>query len=571
MERKRRKIIYWLGGILAAALLAGTGRTTAAAEGFEIEQVQANMPEVQVYLRSETQPEAGDYQVTLGQQVLSGKSVVRFAETGNAVDYFILVDVSNSMPDEYCLSIKDALVQFSAQLREQDKMILLSFGETVDTLLEGSESAAQREEAVQTLHNTDRKTLLFEAVFRTADIADKMQDMNRKIVLVISDGEDFAVGASTGEEAIAALNDRNMPLYAMGISDTAKENLNKFGETARTLGGTLSIFTPDETEDTLNLLQEVWNDTWVLKAKAENNRIDNQKWRLTVKQISTGINRSRDVLLTRYQRDVEMPYITTVEKTGESQLTVYFNKKVTGAENSAAWNIQCDGQVLPVTTAVYREGEEIAVQLNFERELYTGSYTISAPAVTDLSMEQNPVRDSFETDIEGLESEKEAAAWQVFLEKWWWTILIGFVVLLILVLVIIWYKIKKNKGIVYVEGKAALVSNVEQRQRVEVLRKEGLPITLEFVGGTDEGMKKVEAKIDGSLIVGRSPICELSLNDKKMSRQHFALEYKNGEVFITDLGTTNGTAVNGVAVNKMSKLKPRDVITAGSLQMRINW
>ena len=112
---------------------------------------------------------------------------------------------------------------------------------------------------------------------------------------------------------------------------------------------------------------------------------------------------------------------------------------------------------------------------------------------------------------------------------------------------------------------------MEEKQRIAIERQKGFPITLEFVGGASNGQKKIDAVINGSLIVGRSSICELSIEDAKMSRQHFALEYKDGDIFITDLNTTNGTAVNGVAVKRKTKLSPRDVITAGSLQMRINW
>ena len=551
-------------------LLLMPAGTLTAANDFEIEQIYAKMPDIQFYFRSETEPKADDLEVTIGQETLDINRITRYGESGLATDYFVLVDVSNSMPDEYCESIKEALTVFTETIGKNDKMVLLSFGEQVNTLLTGTESTEDRKEAITRLDNTDKKTLLFEAIFQTADLADRMQDENRKIVLVISDGEDFAVGTSTKDEAITALSDRNMPVYAMGISETDKENMNKFGETARMLGGTLTIFTPEETQDALGGLQTVWNNTWVICARAESNVISNQKSLLTVKQISTGVSRSKDVLLTEYIADTEAPQIEKAEQAGERQITVSFTKKVNGAENGTAWKVEYDGKSLPVTTAVYEEDKCLAT-LTFEENLYTGTYSISAPGVTDISMEKNPVNNSVTVEIDGVEPEKEPSEFEKLWQEWWWILPVILILILIIVVLCIWRKIKKNKGIVYVDGKASLVNNVEEKHRIAIERQKGLPISIEFVGGDLNGQKKVDAVINGSLIVGRSPMCELSIEDSRMSRQHFALEYKDGDVFITDLNTTNGTAVNGVSLKKRSKLKPRDVITAGSLQMRINW
>lgn len=542
-----------------------------AAEEFEIEQVQANMPEVTVYLRSEEKPMAEDLEIRMGQELLTIDSIKLFGETGLGTDYFVLVDVSNSMPDAYCESIKQALSVFSDSLGSDDKMVLLSFGEEVTTLLSGGEDKEQREQAIALLHNNDKKTLLFEAIFRTADMADKMQDNARKIVLVISDGENFAAGASTGEEAKKALGDRNMPVYAMGISDTDKENLNSFGETARTLGGTLTVFTPQETAVALAELQNVWRQTWVIKVFAESNRVDHQMNRLSIKIPATGITRSREVMLSDYQPDNAAPMITDVEKTGDRQLTVTFSEKVSGAETGTAWSVVCDDENLPVATAVYTDKEKNKILLTMERDMYSGQYVITAPGVTDFSMEENVTGNAWEAEFVGLEPEKEQPAWQIWLQNWWWIIFAAVMFILLLTLLLLWHRIKKNKGIVYVNGKASLVKNVEERQHIAISQKEGFPITLELVGSGEGKPKKIETKINGSLIVGRASMCELSLEDDKMSRQHFALEYRDGSIFLTDLQTTNGTAVNGVPVQKSHKLNPYDVITAGSLQMRIIW
>jgi hypothetical protein len=55
----------------------------------------------------------------------------------------------------------------------------------------------------------------------------------------------------------------------------------------------------------------------------------------------------------------------------------------------------------------------------------------------------------------------------------------------------------------------------------------------------------------------------LQINEKWLSKTHFKIERKDGEAWITDLGSTNGTFVNGVQLNGSVRLCDSDVIRAG--------
>ncbi|MBK8480064.1 MAG: GGDEF domain-containing protein [Proteobacteria bacterium] len=53
-------------------------------------------------------------------------------------------------------------------------------------------------------------------------------------------------------------------------------------------------------------------------------------------------------------------------------------------------------------------------------------------------------------------------------------------------------------------------------------------------------------KIEGEMVIGRGAECTVPITDEGISRQHLRLtEGANGEVSITDLGSRNGTIVNG--------------------------
>ncbi|GAC1367573.1 MAG: DUF3662 and FHA domain-containing protein [Actinomycetota bacterium] len=65
------------------------------------------------------------------------------------------------------------------------------------------------------------------------------------------------------------------------------------------------------------------------------------------------------------------------------------------------------------------------------------------------------------------------------------------------------------------------------------------------------------------LIIGRLPDCEVSLADANASRQHAELVRRDGEWWIVDLGSTNGTLVNGSLVRER-RMMMGDRIQVGS-------
>lgn len=51
--------------------------------------------------------------------------------------------------------------------------------------------------------------------------------------------------------------------------------------------------------------------------------------------------------------------------------------------------------------------------------------------------------------------------------------------------------------------------------------------------------------------IGRAPECELVLKDSKASRRHARLHARDGVLLLTDLGSTNGTRVNGHRITEL--------------------
>ena len=67
----------------------------------------------------------------------------------------------------------------------------------------------------------------------------------------------------------------------------------------------------------------------------------------------------------------------------------------------------------------------------------------------------------------------------------------------------------------------------------------------------------------GRVTVGRAPECELRIDDGATSRRHAAFVVDGGAVTVEDLGSHNGTLVNGERLTRPRPLAPGDAVTVG--------
>jgi serine/threonine-protein kinase len=90
-----------------------------------------------------------------------------------------------------------------------------------------------------------------------------------------------------------------------------------------------------------------------------------------------------------------------------------------------------------------------------------------------------------------------------------------------------------------------------------------MEVLLQVVSGPRAGQELSCDRRD-RYVVGRSSQVEISLpDDRQLSREHFQIEVKPPLCFLKDLGSTNGTKVNGLRVERV-RLRDGDVIAAGS-------
>jgi hypothetical protein len=65
------------------------------------------------------------------------------------------------------------------------------------------------------------------------------------------------------------------------------------------------------------------------------------------------------------------------------------------------------------------------------------------------------------------------------------------------------------------------------------------------------------------LVIGRDASNNITINDAEISRKHARLSFQGGKYILEDLGSTNGSFVNGQRLAGPVVLKPGDVVSLG--------
>lgn len=122
-----------------------------------------------------------------------------------------------------------------------------------------------------------------------------------------------------------------------------------------------------------------------------------------------------------------------------------------------------------------------------------------------------------------------------------------------------------------IENLEASLSSVAQSNttttiaaRIEVPRTETSAAVFTVIDGPDLGL---EFTMDNPrLVLGRRG-ADINLNDRLISRRHLSIEASGGRYLIKDMGSTNGTFLNGSPVS-MEFIKHGDEVQIGSTLMK---
>ena len=82
-------------------------------------------------------------------------------------------------------------------------------------------------------------------------------------------------------------------------------------------------------------------------------------------------------------------------------------------------------------------------------------------------------------------------------------------------------------------------------------------------------LRGVTIAVRGPVIVGRSPNADIVIAAGYVSARHARFSLMGQNLFVEDLGSTNGTAVNGQPISEPVALNNNDIVNVGDVSIRV--
>lgn len=575
---------------------------------FHIDQAEAYMPYINIYLYAdedvaediEQSINQGQIRVTLdGDEIeVADNSVMNSEDI--STNYYVLLDTSTSINLQYFEAAKEAIKNIDDEIGDSDNIYVYTVGgdsqedEDMGNIYSSDSSKESLDSCIESVH-CDKDWTYLNVAFD--EVADSIKDGRtetisgqRNVILLFSDGcDDSGIVPPDFEGTLEDIKESGAVMYffededASLYGDGPKEKCKKLKDWINDSKPASDYF-ECSSDDLIDKVEEVLNKQnciYMLTADASTNIRDDDEHILSVSV--KGIDTEDEYTLyydEKYKRDDDAPKLEAgyPQYVSEKTIKIRFTEKVISSDTGG--DITKDNIIIRnndndsvEVDIVSQTDEENTYIVETGDTLYVGDYSLELSNVTDASAEKNPAESGpYSFTSEGPEyTEPEPVQVKSFIDTYWWILIPVFVAIVALAAFIVYRIIRKHKGVVVIDDKATLVSNADVKHHIVLENDEkGQPVTL-YVSASGRQMKTIRTSVNGSMIIGRSDLCDVYIDDPMMSRQHFAIEYDGESFYIQDLNTTNGTSLNGVRLKHKRRLENGDQITAGSLDIMIRW
>ena len=118
--------------------------------------------------------------------------------------------------------------------------------------------------------------------------------------------------------------------------------------------------------------------------------------------------------------------------------------------------------------------------------------------------------------------------------------------------------------------RAAMAELPAEEPAADEPEEEGIFLRLDLLEGT-YASRTTEFTLRRELVVGRDETCDIPFSDGSVSRRNSRVFLAGGAVYIEDLGSQNGTCVNGERITTARQLRSGDTVSIGDAVFRLRF
>lgn len=593
MKAFRRFFTLTLALIVVMACVPTAASADGAWVGTILEQCSATVPEVKAYLYPIDEDSdvihglnenSVNIEATLGDEKLKVETFKNAKDTGSL--YIVMLNATSSATGyEYLNIIKDEIEKWIDDLGENDKFVLISYTDEFTVHLDGSESRDSAKRIVSNIQEATKTANAISAVKEAIRIAglEENSAFDRRVLVMYDNGDFLNSGTLVCDELLNSLVTEGLPLYTL-CNHSYSDRQDDMAEFAQSTGGNNVTVTGANRKVVTEQLRSWLNSCYVMELRGESNDLQPRERLLTI-TFSDGQGSQtvqKFVNIKKNIPDNESPTVKKVEYDDENtEVRIVFSESVKGADKAENYTIteKRSGKELSIGSVDYNSAAHSA-SLTMEKALSGGDYCIEFRNITDTSYEANKLQledgaEQYEFSVDGLNIV---------------IVMIACAAVLVCGGIVTFIIISKKKKRKEEEERAKLEAKQraeeEARKRAEQLNavRQGingmkftedraalLPVSLLMV--LPNGLKsKADVTVGERFSIGRNgKRCDLTISDDMISGLHLILSYTRGILTVADAGSTNGTFVNGIKIDKPRQLQNGDTIVIGKTKITVNF
>jgi len=471
----------------------------------------------------------------IGKNPVTVKEIRSFQEMGEPVTYLCLVDISGSMTKEGIEQTRSILRQLAEKKKDGDNVCITTMGNEMQSFgfLSKREELGAAIDSIERIGTED--TNLYYSLTEALNVLKTDSKVHKKrCLLIFSDGEDDQKKGITQKEAEDAVKESHIPVFTVTLPGSnlkdAEGSAKILGSFARNSAGgehyAPQLGDGSEYNEICDRVNQRLQASLVVRAGLEEVKAVGDDTVYIKVELSDGANKASDGItvpagtilkaIEEVQKGTEVKVTVTHEGTGED---TEGNTEPSGEETEGTNKPVLIGILLLALFAL------IALLLLLGRR--AGRKTGYEEDDFGYGGDEQGYADSQHMGLYGSENTIAPGAHRA------------------------------GNDSAKPEGKAAR-------------HKNKVKVTLFKVGPGDG--ESYELTVKNEAVIGRSKSCRLSFdNDSALSGRHCSIIYRDGEVFVRDENSTNGTFVNGVPIVGEYKVAQDDIVLIGSSEYRIVW
>ena len=430
---------------------------------------------------------------------LTTKSVNRFGDTGEGTADIFLVDVSGSMKNSQMKQVKNAIKTWANQMKGNDRIALIAFGDTVETLIDFSNDKAKINQVVDSLGNNANNTQLYggiQSALKLATRSDKTLP-KRKNIILISDGVNDYKGGISEADIYKELQNSLIPVYCMWMSNSRESNskgLSTFNSVAQYSGGEVYDMSDKKIETVYGWIRTGILNTYAVDFSYDGIKADN--------------NIHNFVIKTAQNDKIAEDTVNFAMKESNESSDTYKLTSLNSEEDEKEDNKESSEDVDNNTLLVV-----VLIALAFALVAGVGAFAM---------MLLRKDEEDYDGDI-----------------------------------------ISAGNTSTFENNNVSVQSTVNVGYAPHAVSG----VKLRFISTVTAAT--AEVFVDNQIIIGRNPGCDFVINNPQVSGNHAVISKINGELYLEDCGSVNGTLLNGRLINSKMLLKNGDILMFSNEEYRI--